>query len=141
MRLPHGADLPLPSYQTAGSVAVDLYAALDSPLTLAPGGIGLVPSGLAIALPDGFEAQIHPRSGLVIRHSISLPNTPATIDSDYRGELKIPLINLGGEPVEIVRGMRIAQMLVARVPRIHWDEVEELPASERGSGGFGHTGE
>ena len=122
-------------------MAVDLYAALDSPLTLAPGGIGLVPSGLAIALPDGFEAQIRPRSGLAIRHGISLPNTPATIDSDYRGELKIPLINLGGEPVEIVRGMRIAQMLVARVPRIHWDEVEELPASERGSGGFGHTGE
>jgi len=140
-RLPGTDDLPLPSYQTDDSAAVDLHAALNSPLELTPGAIELVPTGLAIALPPGYEAQVRPRSGLAVKHGVSLPNTPATIDADYRGEIKVPLINHGAKSVTLTRGMRIAQMLVAPVPRIVWDEVDELPETDRGPGGFGHTGE
>ena len=140
-RLPGTDDLPLPSYQTDDSAAVDLHAALSSPLELMPGAIELVPTGLAIALPPGYEAQVRPRSGLAVKHGVSLPNTPATIDADYRGEIKVPLINHGAKPVTLTRGMRIAQMMVAPVPRIVWDEVDELPETHRGPGGFGHTGE
>lgn len=140
-RLPHAVDLPLPDYQTPGSAAADIHAAVREPLTIPPGRIVLVPTGLAIALPAGWEAQIRPRSGLAVRHGLSLPNTPATIDSDYRGEIRVPMINLGAETVRIERGMRIAQMVVARAPRIEWREVDELPPSDRGEGGFGHTGD
>lgn len=139
-RLPGTEDLPLPSYQTPGSAGMDLHAAVREPISLAPGDIELVPTGLTIALPEGHEAQVRPRSGLAVKHGLSLPNTPATIDSDYRGEIRVPMINLGREPVLIERGMRIAQMVVTPVPRVVWDEVEALPDSERGSGGFGHTG-
>ena len=139
-RLPGTEDLPLPEYQTAESAAVDLHAAVDEPLRVAPGEIRLIPTGLTIALPSGYEAQVRPRSGLAVKHGLSLPNTPATIDADYRGEVRVPVINHGAEPVTIERGMRIAQMLVAPVPRIVWEQVEELPASDRGAGGFGHTG-
>ncbi|HJO05583.1 MAG TPA: dUTP diphosphatase [Acidobacteriota bacterium] len=140
-RLAGTDDLPLPSYQTDDSAAVDLHAALTSPLELQPGAIELVPTGLTIALPSGYEAQVRPRSGLAVKHGVSLPNTPATIDADYRGEIKVPLINHGATTVTLKRGMRIAQMLVAPVPRIVWEEVGELPETDRGPGGFGHTGE
>lgn len=140
-RLPGTGDLPLPRYQTDESAAVDLHAALDGPLQLQPGAIQLVPTGLAIALPPGYEAQVRPRSGLAVKHGVSLPNTPATIDADYRGEIMVPLINHGAAAVTLTRGMRIAQMLVAPVPRIVWDEVDQLPETDRGPGGFGHTGE
>lgn len=139
-RLESAHDLPLPEYQTPDSAALDLHAAVEAPVTLAPGDIALVPTGLTIALPPGYEAQVRPRSGLAVKHGLSLPNTPATIDADYRGEIRVPLINHGREPVVIERGMRIAQMLAMPVPRIVWDEVDELPASHRGEGGFGHTG-
>lgn len=139
-RLPGTEDLPLPSYQTAGSAGMDLHAALEEPLWIRPGDIGIVPTGLTIALPDGYEAQIRPRSGLAVEHGLSLPNTPATIDSDYRGEIRVPMINLGRDSVRLERGTRIAQMIVAPVPRVIWEEVDDLPESERGSGGFGHTG-
>ncbi len=139
-RLAGADDLPLPQYQTADSAAVDLHAAVDEPTALHPGDITLIPTGLAIALPSGYEAQVRPRSGLAVKHGLSLPNTPATIDADYRGEVRVPMINHGKATVTIERGMRIAQMLVTPVPRIVWDEVDELPESNRGSGGFGHTG-
>jgi dUTP pyrophosphatase len=139
-RLAGSEDLPLPQYQTADSAAVDLRAAVIEPVALHPGDIKLIPTGLAIALPPGYEAQVRPRSGLAVKHGLSLPNTPATIDADYRGEIQIPLINHGKATVTIERGMRIAQMLVTPVPRIVWDVVDELPASIRGTGGFGHTG-
>lgn len=139
-RLPGSEDLPLPGYQTPESAAVDLHAAVREALDVQPGDIVLVPTGLTIALPSGYEAQVRPRSGLALKHGLSLPNTPATIDADYRGEIKVPVINLGRATVRIERGMRIAQMLVTPVPRIVWQEVEQLPDSDRGSGGFGHTG-
>ena len=139
-RLDHNQDLDLPSYETAQSAGMDLAAAIDIPLTLEPGERALVPTGLAIALPHGYEAQVRPRSGLAIRHGITLPNTPGTIDADYRGEIKIIVINLGDTTFEIVRGMRIAQMIVAPVTRAELVEVPELPETERGAGGFGSTG-
>ena len=139
-RLEGTDDLPLPEYQTPDSAAVDLHAAVQGPVTVAPGAIEMIPTGLALALPEGYEAQVRPRSGLAVRHGLSLPNTPATIDADYRGEIRVPLINHGSKPVRIERGMRIAQMLVTPVPRIVWDLVDELPDSTRGAGGFGHTG-
>ncbi len=132
-------DWPLPAYATEGSAAVDLRNAGPA-LTLPSLGRQLVPTGLAIALPEGFEAQIRPRSGLALKRGISIVNTPCTIDSDYRGEIRIPLVNLDGAPQEIAHGERIAQMLVVRLPRIAWQEVPELPASARGAGGFGSTG-
>lgn len=139
-RLPGATDLPLPSYQTSDAAAMDLRAAVAEPLEIPPGGIELVPTGIAVAIPSGHEGQIRPRSGLGSRHGISMPNTPATIDADYRGELRVILINHGREPFLVERGMRIAQMLVKPVPRIEWEEVEDLPATHRGDGGFGHTG-
>lgn len=119
---------------------MDLHAAVDDDLVLDAGAILLVPTGLEIAVPDGYEAQVRPRSGLAVKHGISLPNTPATIDSDYRGEIRVPLINLGGQPFRVIRGMRIAQLVVAPVVRVTWDEVGELSATARGGGGFGHSG-
>src|SRR5206468_9270306 len=138
-RLPSSAGLPLPAYQTAGAAGMDLHAAVHEDLVIPPRAVMLVPTGLEIAVPDGFEAQVRPRSGLAVKHRISMPNTPATIDSDYRGEIRVPLINLGGEPFRITRGMRIAQLVVAPVMRVQWVEVEQLPATERGSSGFGHS--
>jgi len=132
-------DWPLPAYATAGSAAVDLRNAGPT-VTLPPLGRLLVPTGLAIALPEGTEAQIRPRSGLALRRGISIINTPCTIDSDYRGEIRIPLVNLDTEPQEIAHGERIAQMLLGLVPRIEWAPVDVLPESERGGGGFGSTG-
>lgn len=139
-RLPHGADLPLPAYATEGAAAVDLHAAVDRVMTLEAGGQALVPTGLAIALPPGHEAQIRPRSGLAVKHAITILNSPGTIDADYRGEIKVALINLGNLPYHIDRGMRIAQMVVAPVNRVAWQEVDTLPESVRGAGGFGSTG-
>ncbi len=133
------ADWPLPAYATPGAAAVDLRNAGET-VTLPTLGRHLVPTGLAVALPEGTEAQIRPRSGLALRNGISIINTPCTIDSDYRGEIRIPLINLDREPQRIEHGERIAQMLVARVVRIAWEETNELPSSGRGGGGFGSTG-
>jgi dUTP pyrophosphatase len=125
---------------TAGAAGMDLYAAVADDLVIDPGAIVLVPTGLEVAIPEGFEGQVRPRSGLAVKHGISLPNTPATIDSDYRGEIRVPLINLGREPFRVSRGMRIAQFVVAPVARVTWDEVGELPATSRGPRGFGHSG-
>lgn len=119
---------------------MDLPAAVDAPMTLAPGQFARVPCGFAIALPVGFEAQIRPRSGLAAKHGVTVLNTPGTIDSDYRGEVQVILFNHGAEPLVIERGMRIAQMVVAPVTQVQWDEVEELPSTAREAGGFGHTG-
>jgi len=140
LRLPHGAHLPLPAYATPGSAGVDLMAAIDAPLTLAPGARMLVPSGIAVALPSGYEAQVRPRSGLAIRHGIILANSPGTVDADYRGEIMVILANIGAEAFTIEPGMRIAQMVVAPVSRVAWEPVEALPESGRGTGGFGSTG-
>lgn len=137
-RLRDGA--PLPGYMTARAAGLDLTAALAGDLVLAPLERAMVPTGIAISLPEGFEAQIRPRSGLADRLGITLLNTPGTIDSDYRGEIRVILINLGTETVTIRPGDRIAQMVVARVARIAWEEVSELDDTDRGSGGFGHTG-
>jgi dUTP pyrophosphatase len=132
-------DLSLPAYMTEGSAGMDLAADLDGDLTLLPLARALIPTGIAVALPTGFEAQIRPRSGLALRDGITLVNSPGTIDSDYRGEIQLIAINLGREPVVIRRGQRVAQMVVQRVCRVKWQEVEELPASTREEGGFGHT--
>jgi dUTP pyrophosphatase len=139
-RLPRSDGLPLPAYMTASAAGMDLHAAIDADVAIAVGQIVLVPTGLEVAIPDGFEGQVRPRSGLAVKHGISLPNTPATIDADYRGEIRVPLINLGREPFTVSRGMRIAQLVVAPVARVTWDEVAELPATTRASGGFGHSG-
>ena len=139
-RLPHGADLPLPDYATLDSAGVDLMAAIDAPKTLAPGERALVPTGLAIALPRGFEAQVRPRSGLALKNGITVLNSPGTVDADYRGEVGVVLINLGDEPFEITRGMRIAQMIVAPVTQLLWQEQEILSETARGARGFGSTG-
>jgi dUTP pyrophosphatase len=139
-RLPASEGLPLPSYITASAAGMDLCAAIETDLVIAPGAIALVPTGLEVAIPDGFEGQVRPRSGLAVRHGISLPNTPATIDADYRGEIRVPLINLGAEPFVVARGMRVAQLIVAPVVRVAWDEVPELPSTVRARGGFGHSG-
>jgi len=139
-RLPHAEDLPLPAYETAGAAGMDVRAALAEPLEIAPGAIVRVPSGFAVEVPPGFEIQIRPRSGLASRNGITLPNAPATIDSDYRGEITIALVNLGAEPFRVERGMRIAQMVLARAPQVAWEEAEELTPTSRGAGGFGHTG-
>ena len=139
-RLPHGADLPLPAYQTDGAAGLDLMAALSEPVNLAPGERRLIPTGIAIALPLGYEAQIRPRSGLAFKFGISIVNAPGTIDADYRGEISVLLVNLGDQPFRISHGDRIAQMVVAPVTRIVWDEVPGLDETERGSGGYGSTG-
>ncbi len=139
-RLPTAEGLALPTYMTPGAAGMDLHAAVDADMVIAPGGIVLVPTGLEVAIPDGFEGQVRPRSGLAVKHGISLPNTPATIDSDYRGEIRVPLINLGRDAFRVSRGMRIAQLVVAPVVRVTWDEVLELPATGRAGKGFGHSG-
>ncbi|MEQ1831842.1 MAG: dUTP diphosphatase [Candidatus Eisenbacteria bacterium] len=140
VRLPHAEGLGLPAYETSGSAGMDVRAAVDAPLSLAPGAIALVPTGLTIEVPPGFEMQVRPRSGLAAKHGITLPNSPATIDSDYRGEVRVIVQNLGHEPFVVERGMRIAQFVLARVPRVEWIEAEALTATDRGAGGFGHTG-
>ncbi len=139
-RLPHGEDLPLPAYQTDGAAGLDLMAAVSEPIDLAPGERRLIPTGIAIALPLGYEAQIRPRSGLAFKFGISIVNAPGTIDADYRGELSVLLINLGDQVFQIAHGDRIAQMVVAPVTRITWDEVARLDETDRGSGGYGSTG-
>ncbi|MEM8961215.1 MAG: dUTP diphosphatase [Acidobacteriota bacterium] len=140
VRLPHGGDLPLPRQATPGSAGSDLHAALDTPITLAPGERQRIPTGLALEIPLGYEGQVRPRSGLAARHGVTVLNTPGTIDSDYRGEVQVLLINLGDQPVELRRGDRIAQLVVAKVEAVTWREVDDLAASERDTGGFGSSG-
>jgi dUTP pyrophosphatase len=141
-RLPHGAGLPLPAYQSAHAAGLDLAAAVpaDAPVTLAPGARGLIPTGFAIALPEGFEAQVRPRSGLAAHHGVTVLNTPGTIDADYRGEIQVILINLGAEPFVVTRGLRIAQLVIAPVIRATLVEADTLDDTARGAGGFGSTG-
>ncbi len=139
-QLPHAGGLPLPRFMSPQAAGADLFAAVDEPITVAPMQRTLVPTGIAIALPAGFEAQIRPRSGLAIKNGITLLNSPGTIDADYRGEIKIILANLGEEPFIIRRGDRIAQMVITRIEQPEWELVEELPDSLRGDGGFGSSG-
>jgi dUTP pyrophosphatase len=142
LRLAHNPDLPLPAYETAGAAGMDLRAAVpeDEALVLRPGARTAVPTGLAFALPDGFEAQVRPRSGLALKSGVTVANAPGTIDADYRGELKVILINLGEEDFVIRRGDRIAQLVIAPVVQAAWREVGALDATDRGAGGFGSTG-
>lgn len=140
-RLPHAQDLPLPAYQTPEAAGLDLYAAVEEPVTLRPGERALVPTGIALALPPGVEAQLRPRSGLALKYGLTLLNSPGTVDNDYRGEIMVLLINHGSEPVTIGRGERIAQCVLNAIVRVKLEEVQELPATFRGSGGFGHTGQ
>ncbi len=141
-RLAHNPDLPLPAYETVGAAGMDLRAAVgeDAPVTLRPGARDMIPTGLAMAIPQGFEVQIRPRSGLAAKAGVTCLNTPGTIDSDYRGEVKVILINLGAEDFIIRRGDRIAQMVVAPVTQADWSEVDSLDETARGAGGFGSTG-
>lgn len=139
-REPGCDDVPLPSYQTEHAAGMDLHAAVREPITLHPGERALIPTGLRIALPPGFEAQVRPRSGLAVNHGISLVNSPGTIDPDYRGEIEVVLINLGQEPFMINRGQRIAQLIIAPFARTRWQVVDALDDTPRGDGGFGHTG-
>ena len=138
LRLHQGAQLP--AYQTEHAAGLDLHACIEAPVTLAPGDIVLIPCGFAMAIPHGFEAQVRPRSGLATKHGIGMPNAPGTVDSDYRGEMKVPLVNLGRAPFTVEHGMRIAQMVVAPVARATVRVVEELDGTSRGAGGFGSTG-
>jgi len=138
--LPHGADLVLPAYASIGSAGLDLMAAIDCKLELAPGERRLIPCGFCMALPDGYEAQVRPRSGLALKHGLTLLNSPGTIDSDYRGEIRVLLINHSEVSFALMRGMRIAQLVVAPVTRVCLTEAESLPESKRGAGGFGSTG-
>ncbi len=142
VRLPHAEGLPLPAYETPGSAGMDLRAAVPEtvPLTLRPGARALVLTGLSMAIPQGFEVQVRPRSGLAAKHGVTCLNTPGTIDSDFRGEVKVILINLGEEDFVIRRGERIAQMIVAPVVQAAWREIDSLDETARGSGGFGSTG-
>lgn len=140
VQLAHGADLDLPQYATPQSAGMDLLAAVDAAVTLAPMARAIIPTGLAIALPDGYEAQVRPRSGLAAKHGLTVANAPGTIDADYRGEVGVILINLGTEPFVIERGMRIAQMIVAPVVQAQWVVVGDLDDTARGQGGFGSTG-
>jgi dUTP pyrophosphatase len=138
--LPHAKGMSLPGYATADSAGMDLAAAVDTPLTLAPGARIDIPTGIAIALPSGWEAQVRPRSGLAFKQGVTVLNSPGTIDADYRGEIRVILINLGSAPVTFARGDRIAQLIVAPVARAAWQTVEALPTTARGAGGFGSTG-
>ena len=141
-RLPHNPELPLPSYATQGAAGMDLCAAVarDTPMQLAPGARALIPTGFAIAVPAGYEAQVRPRSGLALKHGLTVLNTPGTIDSDYRGEVGVILLNTGDAPLTIARGDRIAQMVIAPVAQAQTVEVPDLPPTGRGAGGFGSTG-
>ena len=139
-RLAHGAGLPLPAYATTHAAGLDLLAAVGEAVELAPGSRRLIPTGIAIALPAGYEAQIRPRSGLALKHGVTLLNSPGTIDADYRGEVGVILINLGEAPFRVERGDRIAQLVIAPVARLAWQETDVLPESARGAGGFGSTG-
>jgi len=140
VRLPHAAGLALPAYQSEGAAGLDLLAAVDKTVRLGPGKRALIPTGLVIELPAGFEAQVRPRSGLALRSGITVLNSPGTIDSDYRGEIKVLLVNLGDEPFSIARGERIAQLVVQRFERIELAEADDASATRRGVGGFGSTG-
>ncbi|MDI6731189.1 MAG: dUTP diphosphatase [Candidatus Margulisbacteria bacterium] len=139
-RLPHGMDLPLPKYMSEHAAGMDLYAAVNEELVIEAGGWKLVPTGLAIALPEGYEAQVRPRSGLALKQGVSVLNTPGTVDADYRGEVGVILMNHSKQDLVVKRGDRIAQMIINKIERIVFEEVAELPSSERGAGGFGHTG-
>ena len=141
-RLPEAQGLPLPEYQTDGAAGCDLLAAIDADdeLVLAPGEHALVPTGLELAIPPGYEGQVRPRSGLALNRGVTVLNTPGTIDSDYRGEVKVILINHSREPFTILRGDKIAQMVIAKVTQVRWEETDELLETERGAGGFGSTG-
>ena len=142
LRLEHGQDLPLPAYESAAAAGLDLIAAVpaDAPIVVAPGARALVPTGLALEIPHGFEGQVRPRSGLAVKHGIGVLNAPGTVDADYRGEIKVLLVNLGAEPFAVERGMRIAQLVVAPVMRAELSEAAALSKSARGAGGFGSTG-
>jgi dUTP pyrophosphatase len=141
-RLPHGADLPLPSYQSPAAAGLDLVAAVapDAPVVIAPGRWAAIPTGLALELPPGTEGQVRPRSGLAAQHGVTVLNAPGTIDADYRGEVKVLLVNLGPEPFTVTRGMRIAQLVIARAARARLVETVQLAVTTRGAGGFGSTG-
>ena len=139
-RLPHAQGLLLPAYQTDQSAGMDLCAAVDKDVTLEPGEHTIIPTGFSIALPNGFEAQVRPRSGLAAKNGVTVLNSPGTIDADYRGEVGVILINHGAEPFTVTRGLRIAQMVIAPVRTVMWEEKDELSESERGAGGFGSTG-
>ena len=138
--LPHGEGLPLPAYQTSGSAGMDLRAAIDVPLRLEPGARAVIPTGIAVALPNGFEGQVRPRSGLAVQHGLTVLNAPGTIDADYRGEIRVPLVHLGHEPVEIRRGDRIAQLVIAPVTVVDWALDGAFDDTARGGAGFGSTG-
>lgn len=140
-RLAGARDLELPVRASEQAAGVDLQAAIEASITLEPGARAAVPTGIAVALPAGYEGQVRPRSGLAVRHGIALVNSPGTIDADYRGEIKVILINLGAQPVTFERGDRIAQLVVQRLADIEWEAVDQLGATERGAGGFGHTGD
>ena len=142
VRLPHGEDMPLPAYETAGSAGMDLRAAVpdDRPLVIMPGRRALVPTGLVMEIPEGFEGQVRPRSGLAFKHGITCLNTPGTVDSDYRGEVKVLLVNLGDEEFSVTRGMRIAQIVFAATTQMGVEERSLAGTTERGAGGFGSTG-
>ncbi len=139
-RLPHADGLPLPAYASAGAAGADLVAAVSEPVTLAPGGRAAVPTGLVIELPAGYEGQVRPRSGLAFHHGVTVANAPGTVDADYRGEVRVVLVNLGDEPVTVARGDRIAQLVVAPVTRAEFVADDRLSATGRGAGGFGSTG-
>ncbi|GIV23111.1 MAG: dUTP diphosphatase [Bacteroidia bacterium] len=140
VRVRNESGLPLPAYQTPGAAGMDLLAALAEPITLAPGEWQAIPTGLYIELPEGYEAQVRPRSGLALHHGVTLLNSPGTIDADYRGEIRVLLINLGREPFAVTPGMRIAQLVVAPVVQVEWVPTPTLSPTPRGEGGFGHTG-
>lgn len=139
-RFPVADGLPLPTYTTSGAAGMDVYAAPEQPIDIAPGAVALIPTGIAIAVPEGYEAQVRSRSGLAAKNGIFALNSPGTIDSDYRGEIRVILANFGSEPFSIRRGDRIAQLVIARYERIQWQEVEQLDTTGRGEGGFGSTG-
>ena len=140
VKLPHGADLELPAYATEHSAGMDLLAAVKEDVTLAPGKRALIPTGISIALPEGYEAQVRPRSGLALKQGVTVLNSPGTVDADYRGEVGVILVNHGDAPFVVTRGMRIAQMIIAAYARANWKQVENLEISARGEGGFGSTG-
>jgi dUTP pyrophosphatase len=140
-RLSGGEGLPLPIYQTKGAAGMDLCAAVDADCAIEPGARQLLPCGIAIAIPTGYEGQVRSRSGLALKHGVAVLNAPGTIDSDYRGEVGVVLINHGDRPFKVSRGMRVAQLVIARVEQAEWTEVQELPETDRGPGGYGHTGE